>query len=94
MKAKENYRGECERDGRRLLGYGLEPVIPDGYVGGVLRGIRPILRQGNYGGAIGAAIEQFGDKVAKSKGVDLGSGAPSARVERGPAGSIPWTLRR
>jgi uncharacterized protein len=77
---------------RAEVGYGLEPVIPDGYAGGVLRGIRPILRQGNYGGAILAALEQFGQTVAQSKGVDLGTGAPRPRSERRPTDSIPWPL--
>src|SRR5689334_17614561 len=50
------------------VGYGLESVISDGYAGGVLRGIRPILRQGNYGGALLAAAQQFGQRIADSKG--------------------------
>lgn len=56
---------------RAEVGYGLEPIIPDGYAGGVLRGIRPILRQGNYGGALLAAAEQFGSRIAQSKGVTI-----------------------
>jgi len=56
---------------RAEIGYGLEPIIPDGYAGGVLRGIRPILRQGNYGGALLAAAQEFGQKIAQEKGVDL-----------------------
>lgn len=58
------------------VGYGLEPVISDGYAGGVLRGIRPILRQGNYGGALLAAAQQFGQRVAESKGVTIDGQAP------------------
>ena len=53
------------------VGYGLEPVITDGYAGGVLRGIRPILRQGNYGGALLAAAQQLGQHVAEAKGVAI-----------------------
>jgi uncharacterized protein len=53
------------------VGYGLEPVISDGYAGGVLRGIRPILRQGNYGGALLAAAQQLGQRVAEAKGVTI-----------------------
>jgi uncharacterized protein len=52
-----------DRKQRAEVGYGLEPAIPDGYAGGVLRGIRPILRQGSYGGAVLAAIQQFGGRV-------------------------------
>src|ERR1700685_3112338 len=40
---------------RAEIGYGLEPIITDADAGAVLRGIRPILRQGNYGGAVYAA---------------------------------------
>src|SRR5579863_1169748 len=68
---------------RAEVGYGLEPIIPDGYAGGVLRGIRPILRQGNYGGALLAAAEQFGSRIAQSKGVALEPGQPAP----GPAES-------
>lgn len=60
-----------DRKQRVEVGYGLEPIIPDGYAGSVLRGIRPILRQGNYGGAVLAAIEEFGTQVANAKGVTL-----------------------
>jgi uncharacterized protein len=70
------------------VGYGLESIVPDGYAGGVLRGIRPILRQANYGGAVLAAMEQFGEHVAQAKGVALDA-AP--RLGRAPPrdNSIP-----
>ena len=58
---------------RAEVGFGLEPVITDGYAGGVLRGIRPILRQGNYSGALLAAVEQFGSRIGESKGVAVGN---------------------
>jgi uncharacterized protein len=58
-----------DRKQRAEVGYGLEPVITDGYAGGVLRGIRPILRQGNYGGALLAAAQEFGSRIAEEKGV-------------------------
>ena len=69
-----------DRKNRVEVGYGLEPVIPDGYAGGVLRGIRPILRQGNYSGALLAAVEQFGARVAQSKGVTI-EGQPARRQQ-------------
>ena len=34
------------------VGYGLEPILPDGFDGSILRGIRPLLRQGAYGEAM------------------------------------------
>ncbi|MBV8842387.1 MAG: TPM domain-containing protein [Bryobacterales bacterium] len=68
-----------DRKQRAEVGYGLEPVITDGYAGSVLRGIRPILRQGNYGGALLAAAQEFGSRIAESKGVALpGEQAPRA----------------
>src|SRR5215471_7939484 len=60
-----------DRKQRAEVGYGLESVITDGYAGSVLRGIRPILRQGNYGGALLAAVEEFGSRIAQAKGVAL-----------------------
>jgi len=77
---------------RAEVGYGLEPVIPDGYVGGVLRGIRPILRQGNYGGALLAAAQQLGERIAQAKGVDLAP-LPIRRGQRvAQRQSIPWPV--
>jgi uncharacterized protein len=68
------------------VGYGLEPIIPDGYAGGVLRGIRPILRQGNYGGALLVAAQQFGQRIAQAKGVTI-EGQPRAQAgSRDPDG--------
>jgi uncharacterized protein len=77
---------------RAEVGYGLEPIITDGYAGGVLRGIRPILRQGNYGGALLAAAEQFGSRIAESKGVTIPN-APEPSRDTGPsAPSFPIGL--
>jgi len=78
---------------RGEVGYGLEPVIPDGYVGGVLRGIRPILRQGNYGGAMLAAADELGQRIAQSKGVTLTTARPVRTGRPAPRGpSIPFPL--
>jgi uncharacterized protein len=78
---------------RAEVGYGLEPIVPDGFAGSVLRGIRPILRQGNYGGALLAAAQQIGSRIAEAKGVELGEPAliqVRRPVMRTPA--IPWPL--
>ena len=70
------------------VGYGLEPIVPDGYAGGVLRGIRPILRQGNYGGALLAAAQQLGQHIAEAKGVTIeGQPAPQAGSRDSGGGS-------
>jgi uncharacterized protein len=82
-----------DRKSRAEIGYGIEPIISDGAAGGILRQIRPILQQGNYGGALLAAAEQMGTTIAQSKGVELGGPEPMRRtrpVGRGP--SIPFPL--
>jgi uncharacterized protein len=66
------------------LGYGLEPIISDADAGSILRGIRPILRQGNYGGALLAVAQQLGQRVATAKGVTIEGQPP---VQRGPRDS-------
>ena len=60
-----------DRKNRIELGYGLEPIISDGDAGSILRGVRPILRQGNYGGALLAVAQQLGQRVAAAKGVTI-----------------------
>jgi uncharacterized protein len=82
-----------DRKQRAEVGYGLEGIIPDGYAGSVLRGIRPILRQGDYGGALLAALQQYGQRIGDEKGVDLSGGTgrrPAPPV--GPGGSLPWPV--
>jgi len=82
-----------DRKSRAEIGYGVETIISDGAAGGILRQIRPILQQGNYGGALLAAAEQMGTVIAQSKGVELGGPEPlrgSGRAVRQP--SIPFPL--
>jgi uncharacterized protein len=81
---------------RAEVGYGLEPVITDGDAGSVLRGVRPILRQGNYSGALLAAAQEFGQQIAQSKGVELPD-QPRSPYPRGarPAQrqvDLPWPV--
>ena len=60
-----------DKKDRAEIGYGLEPVITDADSGSIMRGIRPILRQGTYGPAALAAAQQFGAKIAAAKNVAL-----------------------
>jgi uncharacterized protein len=80
-----------EHKSRAEIGYGIEPIINDGAAGGILRQIRPILQQGNYGGALLAAVEQMGTMIAQSKGVELG-GAEPVRNRGRAAPAIPFPL--
>lgn len=75
-----------DRKNRIEVGYGLESIVPDGFAGGVLRGIRPILRQGNYGGALLAAAQQLGQRIAQAKGVTIEGQPPPQRGSGDPNG--------
>lgn len=78
-----------ERRSRLEVGYGLEPIIPDGFAGGLLREMRPALREQHYGDALLVAANAIGSRIAQAKGVQIG--APSPVPRRRPA-SIPWPL--
>jgi len=82
-----------DRKNRVEVGYGLEPILPDGFVGSVLREMRPSLQQGNYGAAIQAGISEIGQKIADAKGVTVQRTMPR-RSEPEPArgGGIPFPL--
>jgi len=79
---------------RLEIGYGLEPILPDGFDGSVLRSMRPELRLGHYGPAMLTAAEQMGLRIAQAKGVSLDFGlrrparTPMVQRQRG----IPWLL--
>ncbi len=65
------------------VGYGLEPVLPDGFAGGTLRAMRPALRAGQYGQAMFDGAQEMGAKIAAAKGVSLDAGQTEAPVRRG-----------
>jgi len=64
------------------VGYGLEPILPDGKVGGFGREAVPYLRDGNYDAALLLIARRVADVIAKDSGVTLGNSvaAPPARV--------------
>jgi uncharacterized protein len=63
------------------VGYGLEPILPDGFDGSILRGIQPLLRQGAYGQALISGAVQIGSTIARAKGISLEPGErPRDRV--------------
>jgi uncharacterized protein len=78
-----------DRRSRVEVGYGLEPVIPDGFAGSVLRDMRPALREGDYGLALTEAARVIGQKVAAAKGVAIPAAVPSTRPRAQPD-SFPW----
>jgi uncharacterized protein len=82
-----------ERRSRLEVGYGLEPVLPDGRAGSILRSLRPSLQQGNYGEAVLSAVSQVAAIIAEASGVTLEEpGLPRPRPEppAAPDLAIPW----
>jgi uncharacterized protein len=79
-----------ERRSRMEVGYGLEPYIPDGFAGSVLREMRPALREERYGDALAAAAQTIGSRIAAAKGVSIGTEAPRSRPRGG--NGLPWPL--
>ena len=78
-----------DRRSRLEVGYGLEPILPDGFVGSILREMRPALRNRQYGEAMMAAAQTIGTTIAKSKNVSLDAQLPR-RAHRSSGDSIPW----
>ena len=78
-----------DRRSRLEVGYGLEPILPDGFAGSILREMRPALRARQYGEAMMAAAQTIGSTIAKSKNVSLDAQLPR-RARPSSGDSIPW----
>ena len=80
----------AERRSRLEVGYGLEPVLPDGSAGDILRSMRPALRENRYGEALMVAAERIGGRIAAARGLSLDAApVPHHRRAREP---ILWPL--
>jgi uncharacterized protein len=67
------------------VGYGLEPILPDGKVGGFGREAIPYLRAGNYDAAMLLITRRIADVIAADSGVTLSGQAPPAPVHHSNA---------
>ena len=78
-----------DRRSRLEVGFGLEPVVPDGYAGSVLREMRPFLRKNDYGQALLAAAHQLGERIAQAKGVAIPRVSARPQSPDSPAADFP-----
>jgi uncharacterized protein len=67
-----------DRQYRIELGYGLEPILPDGKVGGFGRESVPLLRQNDFNGAIALMTMRVADVIAQDAGIQLTGARPRA----------------
>jgi len=62
------------------VGYGLEPILPDGKVGDFGRAMVPLLRQGDYNHAALQIVSQIAEVIAQDSHVSLDSLPQSANA--------------
>lgn len=67
-----------ERKYSTQVAYGLEPILPDGKVGGFGREAVPYLKANNYDAAILLMTRRVADVIAADKGVTLSGSLPTA----------------
>ncbi|MCU1286683.1 MAG: hypothetical protein JWO13_3033 [Acidobacteriales bacterium] len=82
-----------ERKYRVEVGYGLEPILPDGKVGGFGRQMAPLLKQKQYGPALLQLSTQMGEVIAGPGKVSQAASSPVVHPAPSPtlAQSVdPW----
>jgi uncharacterized protein len=67
------------------VGYGLEPILPDGKVGGFRRDVVPYLKSGDYAAGLSLMTSEIADVIAKDAGVTLDNQPQLAAPRRRPA---------
>jgi uncharacterized protein len=65
-----------DRRMRLEVGYGLEPILPDGFSGSILREMRPALKESRYGEALTEALSVLGNRIAEAKGTRIDGTLP------------------
>ena len=60
------------------VGYGLEPILPDGKVGGFQREAIPLMRSGNYNQALLLVTSRVAEVIATDAGIQLTGSQPRA----------------
>ena len=81
-----------DRRSRLEVGYGIEPILPDGLAGDVLREMRPALRQNDVGDAAMAAAQSIGTAIAQARNVQLTARLPRRRTQPSLTDHINWQM--
>jgi uncharacterized protein len=71
-----------DRRYRIEVGYGLEPILPDGKVGAFGREVVPLLQQNDYNGAVALLTMRVADVIAQDAGIHLTGSRPATPTER------------
>jgi uncharacterized protein len=73
------------------VGYGLEPILPDGKVGGFGREAVPLLRRNDYGGAVSLMTSRVADVIAQDAGIQLAGARPQipSETREEPSSGLP-----
>jgi uncharacterized protein len=81
-----------DRRYRIEVGYGLEPILPDGKVGGFGREAVPLLKQNDFNGAVLLMTMRVADVIAQDAGVQLTGARPRApSTDREPDAGLSLT---
>jgi uncharacterized protein len=72
------------------VGYGLEPILPDGKIGGFRREVVPYLTSGDYATGLSLMTSEIADVISKDAGVTLNTQPPLAatRPRAAPSGRV------
>lgn len=77
---------------RTEVGYGLEPILPDGKVGGIWRESVPLLKQGDYNEAIEQTTQKVASVIAQDADVQLAGASPNSDDRAPPAQGSPAAI--
>jgi uncharacterized protein len=81
-----------DRRMRLEVGYGLEPIIPDGFAGSILRSMRPSLQASRYGEAVIEGLSVLGTRIAEAKGTRIDAELPRPKRVRSTRSPFPMMM--
>ena len=74
------------------VGYGLEPILPDGKTGSFLREVVPYLRSSDYDAALLLVTRRVADVIAADRGVKLTGAIPPSPPENHDVPRLPGQI--